>query len=171
MKRTQDKPVEPTLPITPMLDMTFQLFAFFVFTYHPQSLEGKVDFKLPATGEYKAKAPEDVDPSKSDTEVNLDSDLTVKVETVKQGETKGNISRILVQSREDLAGTPVANLEELRKYLVKARAGLTNQSDIKIACESNLKYAFVIEVTDTCRKADFKQVGFAPPPDLAAFGN
>ena len=37
------------MPITPMLDMTFQLLAFFVLTFQPQSaLEGKLEFSLPA---------------------------------------------------------------------------------------------------------------------------
>jgi biopolymer transport protein ExbD len=169
MKRTQDKPVEPTLPITPMLDMTFQLFAFFVFTYSPQSLEGKMDFSLPAAGEFKAQRPEDVDPTKSDTSVELESDLSVEIKTVKSGDTKGNISQILVKQRD--SDTPVANLDGLRQYLESARTKVVNKSDIKIGAESNLKYAFVIEVMDTCMKAGFVNVGFSPPPDLATFGN
>ena len=36
------------LPITPMLDMAFQLLAFLIFTFQPQTLtEGKVEFTLP----------------------------------------------------------------------------------------------------------------------------
>ena len=37
MKRKKKKPdyVEPDLPITPMLDMSFQLLAFFVMTFNP----------------------------------------------------------------------------------------------------------------------------------------
>ena len=32
--------------ITPMLDMAFQLMAFFIMTYHPSALEGHIDGKL-----------------------------------------------------------------------------------------------------------------------------
>src|SRR5262249_4304283 len=32
--------------ITPMLDMSFQLMAFFIMTYHPSDLEGRVEGKL-----------------------------------------------------------------------------------------------------------------------------
>src|SRR6476646_4343929 len=39
--------VEPDLPITPMLDMTFQLLAFFVFTFRPQSSEAQIALTLP----------------------------------------------------------------------------------------------------------------------------
>jgi len=38
------------LPITPMLDMTFQLLVFFLFTFRPPALEGQLDFALPGTG-------------------------------------------------------------------------------------------------------------------------
>jgi biopolymer transport protein ExbD len=165
-KRKEDAPIEPTLPITPMLDMTFQLFAFFVFTYSPQALEGKMDFSLPASGDFKAQSPDQVDPTKSDTEVALESDLTVEVRTVTDGVNKGNISQILIKSRE--GDTPVSNLEELARHLAKVRPGLLNQNEIKVTGESNLKWAFLVDVMDVCRNSGFKQVGFAAPPDLAA---
>ena len=34
------------LIITPMLDMSFQILAFFIMTYHPSALEGNIDGKL-----------------------------------------------------------------------------------------------------------------------------
>src|SRR5207249_10479235 len=39
--------VEPDLPITPMLDMTFQLLSFFIFTFHPQNSEAQIYITLP----------------------------------------------------------------------------------------------------------------------------
>jgi biopolymer transport protein ExbD len=32
-RRKQGSPTEPELPITPMLDMSFQLMAFFILTF------------------------------------------------------------------------------------------------------------------------------------------
>ena len=32
--------------ITPMLDMAFQVLAFFIMTYHPSALEGYFDIKM-----------------------------------------------------------------------------------------------------------------------------
>ena len=40
----------PELPITPMLDMAFQLLTFFIMTYRPSALEGHMDLTLPAAG-------------------------------------------------------------------------------------------------------------------------
>src|SRR6476469_6903458 len=39
--------VEPDLPITPMLDMSFQLLAFFIMTFHPAPTEGQIALTLP----------------------------------------------------------------------------------------------------------------------------
>jgi biopolymer transport protein ExbD len=39
--------VEPDLPITPMLDMSFQLLAFFIMTFRPAPTEGQLVLALP----------------------------------------------------------------------------------------------------------------------------
>ena len=41
-KRKAESPLEPELPITPMLDLSFQILFFFVMTYHPSALEGHI---------------------------------------------------------------------------------------------------------------------------------
>jgi biopolymer transport protein ExbD len=45
-KRSGDH-VAPDLPITPMLDMSFQLLAFFIFTFRPAPTEGQILLALP----------------------------------------------------------------------------------------------------------------------------
>src|SRR5947209_14965618 len=39
--------VDPDLPITPMLDMSFQLLSFFILTFHPMPTEGQLSVNLP----------------------------------------------------------------------------------------------------------------------------
>lgn len=166
-KRRKEEP-DPgvVLPITPMLDMTFQLLTFFIFTYHPSALEGQMEFNLPASGEVKAKNVEDVDPTRpSDTEVNLPSEVTVVVRTARDGINDGTVSQIAIQQREGEA--TVQDMEALGQYLDKLRQNemLSNKDDIKIQADGRLKYAAVVQVMDTCVKAGFQRVGFAPPPD------
>jgi biopolymer transport protein ExbD len=43
--------VEPDLPITPMLDMSFQLLAFFIMTFKPAPTEGQIAMSLPPAQE------------------------------------------------------------------------------------------------------------------------
>jgi biopolymer transport protein ExbD len=46
-KRQSTDFVEPDLPITPMLDMSFQLLAFFIMTFKPAPTEGQIALTLP----------------------------------------------------------------------------------------------------------------------------
>jgi biopolymer transport protein ExbD len=39
--------VDPDLPITPMLDMSFQLLSFFILTFKPMPTEGQISMNLP----------------------------------------------------------------------------------------------------------------------------
>src|SRR5438876_11104746 len=53
--------VDPDLPITPMLDMSFQLMAFFIFTFRPAPTEGQIAMSLPRMegGESQPPGPTD----------------------------------------------------------------------------------------------------------------
>lgn len=170
-KRKVESPTEVELPVTPMLDMTFQLLAFFILTFKTAAVEeGQMEFSLPASGEARAKVEQDVNPDKvSDTELSLPSQVTVVLKADHSGVNEGAINAIIVQTGQGETSIPDAKLENLAKYLKSKRDSqdLTNKDDIQIQAESKLKYAYVIQAMDTCIKAGFQRVGFAPPPDLA----
>jgi biopolymer transport protein ExbD len=50
-RRKPSEDVEPDLPITPMLDMSFQLLAFFIMTFKPAPTEGQIAMSLPPAEE------------------------------------------------------------------------------------------------------------------------
>lgn len=57
--RAEGEGVNLTLVITPMLDMSFQLLAFFIMTYHPSALEAHIDGRLmPPEKVARAAAPQ-----------------------------------------------------------------------------------------------------------------
>src|SRR5947207_2082102 len=92
---------EVPLPITPMLDMAFQLLAFFIMTYNPSDLEGQLDLGLPqeAKQDKQAHDPKDVDPRTAGSkDPEIPSDLTIKVRALQSGEYSGNVSSIFVQN-------------------------------------------------------------------------
>src|SRR5205807_5701338 len=80
-RRKKDAGPEIELPITPMLDMAFQLLTFFIFTYHPSALEGQIEMDLPMADAAKAPNQAEAQPTETDTEVPTPSDLTVIVKT------------------------------------------------------------------------------------------
>jgi biopolymer transport protein ExbD len=162
---------EVELPITPMLDMAFQLLMFFILTYRPSMLEGHMALLLPLTPDARAATPLEVDPKTSAPEdtSELPAEVTVIVKAQEGANSDGLTRQLLVQERQ---GTKeLGTQEDLRKYLRQARTGLTNQNDIKIQADGQLKYAAVVEVMDTCMKAGFRNVGFAQPPNLNATGD
>jgi biopolymer transport protein ExbD len=161
-RRTPDAPIDIQLPITPMLDMSFQLLAFFVMTFRAVgAAEGELDMFLPAAGEAKAKAADAVDLSKnSDADIDQATDLTIVVEAT----PGGDVARLLVKDKA--ASHTVGDVTGLKARLKELRGEAANKANIKIEAESKLKYARLVSVMDACLAAGFTQVGFVPPPDL-----
>jgi biopolymer transport protein ExbD len=157
-----------SLPITPMLDMTFQLLFFFIVNFHPADMEGEMSMALPVDAEKQAHKQEDV---KKDAKTDKDpapefpSDLTVKVRTQLNGTTDGEISAIAVRNLEGKE-EPVDGLPGLRTFLKDKRETLTNKEAIKVQGDGKLKVREVMKVMDVCRKAGFANVSFVPPEDF-----
>jgi biopolymer transport protein ExbD len=156
------------LPITPMLDMTFQLLFFFIMNFNPADLEGAVEMALPSEQDKAAHKQTDVNPmSKSDKDPVPDfpSDLTVKVRTQMDGKNDGEISAISVRNLEGKEDT-VDGLAGLKKYLAEKREGLTNKEGLKLQGDGKLRVRSIIKVMDTCRDAGFPNISFVPPEDF-----
>jgi biopolymer transport protein ExbD len=161
------------MPITPMLDMTFQLLFFFILNYHPPTSEGEINYNLPAPDETAAASQIDnPKPSGDDSEEELKSnaDLTVLVRTQHDGKNDGLISEVRVREerpggQETTVSVEDGKLDKLITFLKNTRPNLANQDDIFIQGDSRLKWSGMIYVMDACRKAGFPNVGFKEPGD------
>jgi biopolymer transport protein ExbD len=163
-RKTEAGP-EPNLPVTPMLDMAFQLLAFFVMTYHPSDLEGQMELSLPSEAVSQAQDKEDVKqdaPVDKDQELKLAANITVVVRTQRDNVNTGLISGIALQ--DDSGTSAVDTLDKLREELKARRANVENKENIKIQADSKLKWEEVISVMDACQQAGFKNISFVPPP-------
>src|SRR3954471_734375 len=83
-------PEEVMFPVTPMLDMAFQLLAFFVLTFQAPSAETHLDLDLPATpmalpGASRGTA--EPQPARR-TDTDLENDLFVRVEADDLGDLR-----------------------------------------------------------------------------------
>jgi biopolymer transport protein ExbD len=173
IRRKADDGPEPNIPITPMLDMAFQLLAFFVMTYHPSDLEGQMQLALPSNEAKSAHNQKDVDPAtKNDKNpvLEIPSDLTVVVKTQIDGINNGAISALTVEDRSGPATIRPANPEQplteaLTRYLQRIKDSVDNKAPVKLQADSRLKWDNVVQVMDACRKAGFENISFAPPPD------
>jgi biopolymer transport protein ExbD len=192
MKRRRKAETGPgvELPVTPMLDMAFQLLAFFIFTYRPVAPEGQLQLALPAAGTATAGiAPPDV-AALPDTDVEQPPDLTVLI-TATKGATPGNYRLETIAGQ----GHPLKDLGELDSALrhehvrfqgeragetellqAKERAGDMTPEDrrrlrllrsyaVMIKAEGNVRYGAVASVLDLCAKAGFAGIGFGAMPE------
>ena len=171
-KKEEDSKI--VLPITPMLDMTFQLLFFFIVSFNPADLEGAVEMALPSDKDKAAHNAKDVSPTaKPDQGIPpFPSDLTVKVRTQMDGTNDGDISAVSVRAlegKEDTITPPNKQenvLVTLRKYLKEKREGLAQKEGIKIQGDGKLKVSSMIRVMDACREAGFLNISFVQPDDF-----
>jgi len=163
-KRGKGEPdPEIVLPITPMLDMAFQLLTFFIFTYNPSGMEGQFDLSLPSEAEAQAKEmKEPPPPSSDDTPPKIEADVTVVVEAVTDDVNRGEIAKIHL--KQNSGTVTVGDLKELFDKLKQANETASEKETVKIQPHSKLKWSNVVLVADTCRKAGFKNVSFVEPP-------
>jgi len=182
-RRQTDPGTNVSIPIVPMLDMTFQLLFFFVATFNVSEGEGQMRMNLPSSGEAKAKDQSQVDLTKqSDTELDVPSDFVVVVKSFPGGlsvairdnakvSEVGNIQdldklktdeqrRRLLELMDKLSTTLKTKYDEKKKEDPKA------SNNVKIEANANMRYSTLVSVMDACLKAGYSQVGFAPPPDL-----
>jgi biopolymer transport protein ExbD len=165
------------LPITPMLDMVFQLLLFFIMNYHPSALEGQMELSLPASE--GVKSPDNPSPPPPGEAPPDELPINITVEARVQQDPTSTVGRTLsVSVKDDTTGaTPVAGggandpgnvqlYKNLTETLKKMREGAANKSGIRVTGDSQLPWEMMVRIMDCCRNAGFDNVGFSPPPDL-----
>jgi biopolymer transport protein ExbD len=151
--------VNLAMMVTPMLDMTFQLLAFFIITFKPTPLEGQMSLMLAAEkvqGGENRNQPAETEPVKPKV------DLTVTI-----GSDNGGIDRIQVRQGNQTSDVK-GGLDQLYGYLTNLRKEVPElgaQEEITIEADSKLEYSNLIGVMDVCLKTGFKKPAFGVPPD------
>jgi biopolymer transport protein ExbD len=110
---------EADLPITPMLDMSFQLLAFFIMTFKPTPTEAQIAMTLPPPQEGGASAipdPSADKPTKYVARINATENGTIKNITIREdgsaaepkdvGADAENLMKELKDLNEKLKGKP-----------------------------------------------------------------
>ncbi len=165
------------LPITPMLDMAFQLLVFFIFTYHPSSMEMHIDGNLlpPQKPIVQGKEPSKSNepaPSLKEKPPDTSEDMVVIVEAMTDkdlaGKDKkereklvGTPRRILIQkpdaAKPDLVCDRTDDLEQGKEKLAKQLQQIlisnpnASETAIDIKSDGDLKHEYFISVYDICR--------------------
>jgi biopolymer transport protein ExbD len=143
------------IPVTPMLDMAFQLLTFFILTYHPMPTEGQFVMNLlpasPATDFRAAQAQAETAQTNPDVPATLRTLPTV----LRAGEGgrlgKVTIGELEVEGKEALA-------KELETILKDPTLPF-DQALIKV--DPDLKYAELMQVIDVFSRLKVTKISFA----------
>jgi biopolymer transport protein ExbD len=138
---------EVTLNLTAMLDMAFQLLAFFVLTFRPSPVEGQLALNLPPLGarssdpNVKGTAPSDTVP----TEIIESFVLMVK------SDSDGNVASVNSGTGLVFEGSANGrNLELLNRSLNDAFGKSAVYEQVQIMVDPNLRYDELMKIIDMC---------------------
>jgi biopolymer transport protein ExbD len=152
--RKEEIPVDVTLPITPMLDMSFQLLSFFIITFHPMPTEGQLSVNLPKV-DAADKPQEDPilpDEKKDEYTVTLIASSAGELASISMKGPTGEMGNI--RNTADL-------FDQLKKIPKPPGRGAEGVS-ITLEASNDLTYARLIEVMDLAKKAGYDSVNLQP---------
>jgi biopolymer transport protein ExbD len=151
--------VEPDLPITPMLDMSFQLLAFFIMTFKPAPTEGQIALTLPKEegGPSSLATP-------SPTDENKPRHFIVRVAAT----DNGMIEKMTIheEGNADPKGKDLgANVQNYASELAALNA--QNERDKKqgkltLEISDKLLQAYVVQLVDQGIRAGFNDISPVP---------
>lgn len=147
-------PEEVAFPVTPFLDMAFQLLAFFILTFSPPSRESRLDLYLPTTPAALPESRRGGVKAASDEDLDLETDLVVRA----TADPNGRLATL------SLGESPIAGAPELEARL-RTYAGLLNGKAIRVrfVAPDNLLYGEAARVVGACIAGGVSAVRLAEP--------
>ena len=150
--------VEPDLPVTPMLDMAFQLLAFFIVTFKPAPTEGQLALALPR---------EEKGGDGWRVHIGNEPDKP-RYYVVRATATDGGGIERLTLVEEGSAAPPKdlgANVVAFRDELTAISARLAREQKpgrLTLELDDKLRQAFVVQLMDTGARAGFDNISPVP---------
>ena len=152
-------PEEVSFPVTPMLDMAFQLLAFFILTFRAPSAETHIDLDLPVMpvalpGNTRSKASLTLTRKIDD----LENDLLVRAEADDLGNLKA-----LTLGEAHLPDVPTLG-NRLRRYnlLLEGRP-----LRVRLIADDHLRYEPAARIIATCSASGVAAVRLTQPSSIA----
>lgn len=144
------------LNLTSMLDVIFNILAFFVMTFSPPIAEKNFDVRLPPP-KLQAGGGGEGGIENPDAEPQLFRDVTITL----AADGAGALTGIKLEQKV-IPGGPAGLARELRVTAGAIKgAGQDVLEAANVVAPPNLKYRYLIEIVDACYQANIKKVNFA----------
>lgn len=146
-KQRSGPPAKLQPPLTPMIDVTFQLLLYFLLTSTFRENEGLIPGSLPAQGGVAAKQ---VTPLKP-----------IRIMLVPSSGEDGGYNDKALYDVDNLQ--PVDSPAELYKLLLgRKKAVRSDEVPVVIHAPAEVRWRFVVEAFNAAVHAKFRNIGFAP---------
>ena len=130
-------------PLTPMIDVTFQLLLYFLLTCTFRPDEGQIPGSLPS-------------------EVGVTTQQTAPLKPIRVVLQPRGQNRQSVQYEVDNL-PPIDHPSELYRVLMGRQEAIgSNEVPVVIHARGDVRWKFVVEVFNAAVRAKFKNIGFAP---------
>lgn len=130
-------------PLTPMIDVTFQLLLFFLMTFTFRQAEGQIPGTLPQSGQ-----------SGRDTATDLETEIKI---------TLRPCGRNYQDCQYEIEGVPhmIRDRKELAAVLESKARNEGKEVPVVIKALDYVQWQYVVETFNQAVRAEFKNVGFA----------
>ena len=141
-KRQQPKPkMQP--PLTPMIDVTFQLLLFFLLTFTFREAEGLIPGSLP----------------RGDQGVVSEDKILERIEIMVRIPTESESHKAVFEITGD--HTTITSAKQLGEVLVAKRKYCSKETPVVINATDYVRWEHVVNVFNAAVYAEFKKIGFA----------
>ncbi len=147
---------EVQFPVTPMLDMAFQLLAFFVLTFQSPTSETRLDLYLPAAPVALPGSPQGQARAAPNRRIDLEleNDLVIRAEADDLGDLKAL----------KLGDAPLADVAALADRLRRYATVLEGRPlRVRVVADDRLRYEEAARIIGTCNAVGVASIRLADP--------
>jgi biopolymer transport protein ExbD len=143
IRKRSKTPAEVELNMAAMLDMAFQLLAFFILTFSPSPIESQISLRMPDKAVTDSSGQSN---DQSDTSVSTGLQLTISVHSTPDGEIAG------VEVGPQTLGAGQGPTEIINSLQATLREFLTTAEfeGISLQVANDLNYERLMQVLDVC---------------------
>jgi len=161
-KRRPTIPIGVEFPVTPMLDMAFQLLSFFILTFQAPTAETHLDLYLPATPAALPGAPRGQSnqalPRRADQD--LENDLIIRAKS----DELGSLTSL------SLGDAPMEDLPTLSRKLTQyANLMRGKPLRVRLLADDRLRYEEAARIVGVCSTVGVASIRLSgPTPEIGA---